>query len=244
MSIKCLLVLIEDRLTPKLISIKIKEHLILQVKTAKMNGVWGILNLINNRDLELKMAILVERVEELNRILVEFGHESNEVVVSISHMIAKSFMDGGKVLICGNGGSAADAQHFAAEFVSSFSKDLNRRALPALALTTDTSIITAYSNDFGYEGVFARQVEAFGVAGDVLIVISTSGNSSNCIKAVEKAIDLNMQTVAFTGEAGALKGIVNYNLSVPSNNTQHIQEAHMIAYHVICEIVEKELFIP
>jgi len=188
------------------------------------------------------MAILVERIEELNRILVEFGHESNEVVVSISHMIAETFRVGGKVLICGNGGSAADSQHFAAEFVSSFSKGLNRRALPALALTTDTSVITAYSNDFGYEGVFARQVEAFGLAGDVLIVISTSGNSENCIKAVEAAKDLGIKTVAFTGEAGALKRIANFNLTVPSNNTQHIQEAHLVAYHVIAELVEQELF--
>ena len=158
------------------------------------------------------MTILGERIEELNKILVQFGHESNEAVMSISHTIAECFRAGGKVLICGNGGSAADSQHFAAEFVSSFSKDLNRRALPALALTTNTSVITAYSNDFGYEGVFARQVEAFGLKGDVLIVISTSGNSTNCIKAVETARNLNLQTVAFTGQGGALKEIVNFNL--------------------------------
>jgi len=188
------------------------------------------------------MTILVERIEELSRILVEFGRESSEMVASISHVVAESFRSGGKVLICGNGGSAADSQHFAAEFVSSFTKGLNRRALPALALTTDTSVLTAYSNDFGYEGVFARQVEAFGLAGDVLIVISTSGNSTNCIKAVEAARDLNLKTVAFTGDIGVLKGLVNFNLSVPSNDTQHIQEAHLVAYHVIAELVEKELF--
>jgi D-sedoheptulose 7-phosphate isomerase len=193
--------------------------------------------------LEFEMTILGERIEELNKILVQFGHESNEAVMSISHTIAECFRAGGKVLICGNGGSAADSQHFAAEFVSSFSKDLNRRALPALALTTNTSVITAYSNDFGYEGVFARQVEAFGLKGDVLIVISTSGNSTNCIKAVETARNLNLQTVAFTGQGGALKEIVNFNLSVPSSNTQHIQEAHLVAYHVISELVEKELFV-
>ena len=190
------------------------------------------------------MTILVERIEELNKILVEFGRESNDVVTSISHLIAETFRSGGKVLICGNGGSAADSQHFAAEFVSSFTKGLDRRALPALALTTDTSVLTAYSNDFGYEGVFARQVEAFGLAGDVLIVISTSGNSTNCIKAVEAARDLQLKTISFTGKAGALKEIANFNLSVPSNNTQHIQEAHLVAYHVIAELVEKELFAP
>ena len=189
------------------------------------------------------MTVLFERIEELNKILIEFGRESNEVITSISHMIAESFKAGGKVLICGNGGSAADSQHFAAEFVSSFTKGLNRRALPALALTTDTSVITAYSNDFGYEGIFARQVEAFGLAGDVLIVLSTSGNSMNCIKAVKVASDLHLKTVAFTGDSGALKGIVDFSLSVPSNNTQHIQEAHLVAYHVISELVEKELFI-
>ena len=136
------------------------------------------------------MTILVERIEELNRILVEFGRESNEMVTSISHIVAESFRSGGKVIICGNGGSAADSQHFAAKFVSSFTKGLNRRALPAPALTTDTSVLTAYSNDFGYEGVFARQVEAFGLAGDVLIVISTSGNSTNCIKAYHVIAEL------------------------------------------------------
>ena len=188
------------------------------------------------------MTIFSERIEEINQILVEFGRESNERVASIAHLIAESFRTGGKVLICGNGGSAADSQHFAAEFVSSFSKELKRRALPALALTTDTSVITAYSNDFGYEGIFARQVEAFGVEGDVLIVISTSGNSANCIKAVEKAAELNLKTVSFTGASGALKGIVNLNLSVPSRDTQHIQEAHLVAYHVISELVEQELF--
>lgn len=190
------------------------------------------------------MTKLVERIEELNKILVEFGRESNELVTSISQIIADSFRAGGKVLICGNGGSAADSQHFAAEFVSSFTKGLNRRALPALALTTDTSIITAYSNDFGYEGVFARQVEAFGLAGDVLIVLSTGGNSVNCIEAIKTAQILKMVTIAFTGNQGMLGGMVNYNLKVPSNNTQHIQEAHLVAYHVISELVEKKLFIP
>ncbi len=217
------------------------EHLKVRVIAIRMD--YGVaLFSSHNRDLEFRMAILVERIDELNKILIEFGQESNEMVVSISRVIAEAFRAGGKVLICGNGGSAADSQHFAAEFVSSFSKNLKRRALPALALTTDTSIITAYSNDFGYEGVFARQVEAFGVAGDVLIVISTSGKSLNCIKAVETAVNLNIRTVAFTGEAGALGGIVDFNLSVPSKNTQHIQEAHLVAYHVISELVEQELF--
>lgn len=192
--------------------------------------------------MEFEMTILGEHIEELNKILIQFGRESNETVTSISRIIAECFRAGGKVLICGNGGSAADSQHFAAEFVSSFSRHLNRRALPALALTTDTSVITAYSNDFGYEGIFARQVEAFGLEGDVLIVISTSGNSANCIKAVEIAKNLNLQTVAFTGQGGALKEIVNINLSVPSKSTQHIQEAHLVAYHVIAELVEQDLF--
>lgn len=189
------------------------------------------------------MTVFSERIEELNKILIEFGGESNETITSISRTIAECFRTGGKVLICGNGGSAADSQHFAAEFVSSFSKDLNRRALPALALTTDTSMITAYSNDFGYEGVFARQVEAFGLEGDVLIVISTSGNSMSCVKAAEVARNNNLKTVSFTGETGVLRGIVDFNLSVPSINTQHIQEAHLVAYHVICELVERDLFI-
>ncbi len=188
------------------------------------------------------MTILGERIEELRKVLIEFSGESDGVVTLIASTISETFRNGGKVLICGNGGSAADSQHFAAEFVSSFSKNLERPALPALALTTDTSIITAYSNDFSYEGVFARQVEAFGLEGDVLIVLSTGGNSINCINAVKCAQSRQLKTIAFTGNRGLLREMVDFNLSVPSDNTQHIQEVHIVAYHVICEIVERELF--
>jgi D-sedoheptulose 7-phosphate isomerase len=157
-------------------------------------------------------------------------------------MISKAFLAGSKVLICGNGGSAADSQHFAAEFVSAFSRDITRRGLPAIALTVDTSIITAFSNDFGYEGVFARQVEAYGRNGDVLVSLSTSGSSENCLQAVRKAKLNGLSTVAFTRTSGAIGAEVDISIEVPSTNTQHIQECHMVAYHVITEIVEETLF--
>ena len=151
-------------------------------------------------------------------------------------------MSWGKILICGNGGSAADSQHFAAEFVSAFARDLDRKALPALALTVDTSIITAFSNDFSFEKVFARQVEAHGRPGDVLIALTTSGSSKNCLEAVNQAQKIGLKTIAFTQVGGQISKMVDYSIEIPSNNTQHIQECHMVCYHIITELVEEALF--
>ena len=149
---------------------------------------------------------------------------------------------GHKVLVCGNGGSAADAQHMAGELVGRFQKD--RRGLPCVALTTDTSILTACANDFGYEEVFARQVEAIGTADDVLIGISTSGNSANVIKAFEAAASAGMKRVALTGNDGGHIGKMDGVLSivVPSCSTQRIQEGHITIIHALCELVEDALF--
>ena len=157
-------------------------------------------------------------------------------------VIAEAFLAGGKVLLCGNGGSAADCQHMAAEFVSRFSRDLERRALPAVALTTDTSFLTAFSNDCGFEGIFERQVEALGNAGDVVIGISTSGNSPNVTRAVEAARKRNIRTIALTGNGGRLRAIADVAIAVPSTDTQYIQEAHLAVEHVLCELVEFILF--
>jgi len=175
-------------------------------------------------------------------ILPRFSSECGVSINQAADIIVKTFLAGSKVLICGNGGSAADSQHFAAEFVSAFSRDITRRGLPAMALTVDTSIITAYSNDFGYEGVFSRQVEAFGRPGDTLIALTTSGSSKNCLQAVRKAKEIGISTIAFTRSSGAISGEVDTSIEVPSANTQHIQECHMVAYHVITEIVEQSLF--
>lgn len=166
-------------------------------------------------------------------------------VVSIAkaaELIVGTFLSSGKLLLCGNGGSAADCQHMAAELVSRFSKDLDRRALPAIALTTDTSFLTAFGNDCGFEGIFERQVEALGSSGDLLIGISTSGNSPNVIRAVEAARKRHMGTIALTGNGGRLSTIVDVAIAVPSGDTQHIQETHLAVEHILCELVESVLF--
>jgi len=160
-----------------------------------------------------------------------------------AELVAACYARGGKVLFCGNGGSAADCQHLAAELVSSLNHDRPRRALPALALTTDTSFLTANANDFGFEHVFERQVEALGQAGDVLVGITTSGNSPNVLRALERARAQGLGTILFSGGTGgkavALADVV---ILSPSNETQHIQEVHIAVGHVICVLVEEALF--
>ena len=148
-----------------------------------------------------------------------------------------------KILLCGNGGSAADAQHLATEFVIRLSPTIKRPGLPAIALTTDTSNLTAGANDLGYDHVFARSVEALGTSGDVLIGISTSGNSPNVNHAMEKARELGMKTIAFLGkDGGTSKGLADLALIIPSNDTQRIQEGHITVGHIIFQQVEQELY--
>ena len=167
----------------------------------------------------------------------------SEEIARAAATVAESVRGGGKVLICGNGGSAADSQHLAAELVSTLTLDRRRPAIPAVALTTDTSILTAVSNDFGFEGVFARQVEALGVAGDVLIGISTSGNSADVVLAMEQATRQGMRTVALTGESGGkLAPLANVAILVPSSETSHVQEAHLAVEQLIAFLVEDELY--
>lgn len=161
----------------------------------------------------------------------------------IAITIARAFKAGNKVLICGNGGSAADSQHLAAEFTSTLTMSNLRPGLPAIALTTDTSFLTAYSNDFDFKTVFSRQVETLGNEGDVLICFSTSGNSENVINAAITANTKKMKVVGFSGKTGGkLVQCIGYGYSnvliVPSNKTTHIQEAHMILYHLLVEMVE------
>lgn len=163
-------------------------------------------------------------------------------ILAAADLITEAFRAKGKLLLCGNGGSAADCQHMAAEFVSRLTKDFERPALPAIALTTDTSFLTAYANDLDFQGIFARQIEALGKPGDVLLGISTSGNSLNVIRAVEIARQLNLRIITLTGNGGALTGMADAGIAVPSNNTQHIQESHLAIEHIICDLVERALF--
>jgi D-sedoheptulose 7-phosphate isomerase len=165
-----------------------------------------------------------------------------EQVARVAEAVVESLRKGGKILLCGNGGSAADCQHIATELVCRLSKDVDRPALPAVSLTTDTSVLTAYGNDSGFEGVFARQVEAHGRPGDVLIGISTSGRSINVIRAVEAARAKGLITVALTGSDGSLRGDADYAVTVPDGNTQHIQEALLPLEHLLCELIERAMF--
>ncbi len=156
-------------------------------------------------------------------------------------MLAETLRRGDKILICGNGGSAADAQHIAAELTGRFA--MEREALPAIALTTDTSALTAIANDYGFDRVFERQIEALAKRGDVLIGISTSGRSQNIIRALERARHKGCATLGLSGrDGGVMDELCDLNLTVPLESTARIQEMHIFIGHIICELVEKELF--
>jgi len=164
-------------------------------------------------------------------------------ILSAAQLIVDTFLSGGKVLLCGNGGSAADCQHMATEFVNALDKNFLRPTLPAFSLTTDTSVITSFSNDFSFDGVFERQVQGLGKPSDLLIGISTSGNSKNVIRAMVAAGTNKMRTLALTGNTGQLQKIADVTISIPSKNTQYIQESHMTVEHILCELVEHYLFV-
>jgi len=185
--------------------------------------------------------VISHRINELKNILLEFESACENQIIAAAELIAKAILGGKKILICGNGGSAADSQHFAAELVSSFSKNVNRKAISAIALTTDSSILTAFSNDFSFEKVFARQVEAHGKLNDVLIVITTSGNSKNCLLATEQAKIMGLKTVALTSVGAKISKEVNVSIEIPSINTQHVQECHMVVYHILSEMIENTI---
>lgn len=159
----------------------------------------------------------------------------------LARLLAAAFRNGNKLLVMGNGGSAADAQHLAAEMVGRFR--LERRGLPAIALTTDSSILTAVGNDYGFDTVFRRQVEALAVAGDVVIGISTSGSSANVAAALGLARELGCATVGLLGkDGGTIGAMVDLDLTVPGNDTPRIQEGHITIIHILCDLVEQELF--
>jgi D-sedoheptulose 7-phosphate isomerase len=183
-------------------------------------------------------SIVADSLEVKRRYFAEHGADISRA----ASMIADCFSASGKLLLCGNGGSAADAQHIAGEFINRFLPQ-NRRALPAIALSTDGGVLTCIANDTGFENVFARQIEALGARGDVCLAITTSGNSPNIIAAIEQARALEMKVICLLGrDGGRCAPLCDLALIVPSNDTQRIQETHNLIGHAICELVELILF--
>jgi D-sedoheptulose 7-phosphate isomerase len=180
-------------------------------------------------------------LEESINIKREFVKKNIANIIFLAKKIAEAFSKDNKLLLCGNGGSAADAQHIAAEFVNRFI--IERTPLPAIALTTDTSILTSIANDYSFDHVFSKQIKAIGKSGDVMIAISTSGNSENVIQAVRTARDMGIYTAGFTGgDGGRLARIVDIPIIVNSNSVPRIQEVHIMVGHMICHLVDYLLF--
>ncbi len=188
----------------------------------------------------MKEKILKEFEESIS-VKKRFVNDNADMIIEVSNLIADTFNRSGKLLLFGNGGSATDASHIAAEFVNRFKKE--RPAFPAIALNTDVAVLTSIANDYSYENIFERQLKALGQAGDVVIAISTSGSSPNVVKAVEAAKRKKMKTIAFTGERGdRLASQCDYVFAIPSHNTPRIQETHITLGHVLCQMVEEILF--
>ena len=190
-------------------------------------------------ELKEKLKSIITKSIETKQAILEDEYLGN--IIEISEIITSAFRNGNKVLFCGNGGSAADAQHLAAEFSGRFYKD--RKALPSDALHCNTSYITAVANDYSYDDIYSRIMEGTGVKGDVLIGISTSGNSKNILKAFKISKSLGVITIGLTGITGGLmKNVSDYIIQVPSSDTPRIQECHIMIGHILCEIVESNLF--
>jgi D-sedoheptulose 7-phosphate isomerase len=190
----------------------------------------------NESNLALQLAQALEESIRVKKLVIE---KNLPVLENIARLQIKALQQGNKIILFGNGGSAADSQHIAAELVSRFRRE--RKALPAIALTTDTSILTSIANDYSFENVFSRQIEALGQNGDVAVAISTSGNSPNVLKAVKIAKKLGMTTIGFTGEPGGeLKNCVDLCFQAPSQSTPRIQEIHITVAHAICDLIEQE----
>ena len=184
---------------------------------------------------------ILKAFEDSVRIKEKFVKENVALIMEVSKLISDAFNDGKKILIFGNGGSASDASHIAAEFVNRFKKD--RPGLPAIALNTDTAVLTSIANDYDYSEIYARQVKTLGDAGDVSIAISTSGNSKNILKATDAAKKKGLRTIAFTGGKGEkLAAKSDFAFIVQSEDTPRIQETHITLGHVICQMVEEILF--
>jgi D-sedoheptulose 7-phosphate isomerase len=181
---------------------------------------------------------ILKEIEEHKRVAEEVLIQLPRQIERAGELIIETLRNGGKILLCGNGGSAADAQHIAAELTGRFFRE--RQGLPAVALTTDSSVLTAIGNDYGYERIFERQVEALAKKGDLLIGISTSGNSINVLRALERAREMDCRTVGLSGrDGGAMVERCDLNIIVPSEVTARIQEMHILIGHILCEMVDE-----
>ena len=183
---------------------------------------------------------ILRNIDEHIRTIESARESLADKIEIIGQVLSLSLANGGTVFWCGNGGSAADSQHLAAELVGRFRKD--RRPLRSVALTTDSSVMTCVANDYSYDDIFSRQIEALGRTGDVLVAISTSGNSENVMRALKTAKNMGMTTVAFLGKGGgSCTNLADHFLVVPSQDTARIQEVHILVGHILCELVEQEL---
>jgi len=192
-------------------------------------------------DIAILKQIIYDQLTESSEVKINARNLNIDSIAEAATILINALKNKKKILIIGNGGSAADAQHIAAEFVGRFS--INRKPLPAIALTTDSSIMSAIANDFGYEEVFKRQIEAIGEEGDVLIAISTSGKSANIIAAIKAAKIKNIKIIGLTGnKAHSIEGDSDLIIKIPSDNTPRVQEAHITIAHVLCSIIEMEFF--
>lgn len=190
-----------------------------------------------------KQKFIEDSLLESSELKKEILKECQSEIIKAVDELTAMYKRGNKLLLIGNGGSAADCQHIATELMIRLSHHIQRPALPAIALTTDTSNLTAGGNDIGYENVFARNVEGLGSEGDILLAISTSGNSPNILKAIEKAKSKNIFVIGLSGETGGkMAAICDIIIKVPSQNIQRIQEGHLTIEHIICELVEMELY--
>lgn len=188
------------------------------------------------------LALIRQRLKDSAALKKRVAQENAEVILAMAEAMVSVLKKGGKILLCGNGGSAADAQHIAAELVVRLFK-LERKALPVISLATNTSALTAEGNDHGFESIFSRQVEAYGKPGDLLIALSTSGNSPNVLRAAEQARKQNMKVIGMTGEGGGkLRKYSHLLFVVPAKHAARVQEVHITAGHIACELVERNLF--
>jgi D-sedoheptulose 7-phosphate isomerase len=184
--------------------------------------------------------IVFETIAEHKAAVAEFEKNGVDIVIAIAEMITAALESGGCDYLCGNGGSAADCQHIAGEFIGRFRRE--RRALPAVALSTDTSILTCLGNDYGFDEIFSRQVEGLATPGDILWAFSTSGSSRNVVKAARLARDIGAKVIAFTGKADSeLEGVSDLCLCAATQQTSTAQEVHLLAYHIICDLVEQDV---
>lgn len=192
-----------------------------------------------------EIQLIQTRLLESAAVKTRLANLGAPAIAEAAQRVSDSISSGGKLLLCGNGGSAGDCQHLAAEFTSRLRASLERPGIPALALTTDTSFLTARANDYSFDEVFERLVDVWGRAGDVLIAITTSGNSRNLIRAAQRCRQKKIFTIGFLGETGGqLLPLVDLPILVPSDSTQHVQECHIAIGHILCELVEEKLYGP